>query len=60
MSFTRARPLRHFIPLRGPALAGVIGPIVFWSVLVVLGQTQPAYSAARQRSACSPWVPTDG
>ncbi len=31
----------------GPALAGIAGPILFWSVLTILGQVQPAYSAFR-------------
>lgn len=33
------------IRVRGPALAGIIGPILFWLALIVLGQTQSAYSA---------------
>lgn len=43
----RSRPCKQFIYRRGPALAGVIGPILFWGVLVVLGQTQFAYNAVR-------------
>jgi Protein of unknown function (DUF998) len=38
---------RHIIRVRGPALAGIIGPILFWLALIVLGQTQSAYSALR-------------
>lgn len=37
----------QFVHVRGPALAGIAGPIVFWSVLTALGQTQTGYSAFR-------------
>ena len=37
----------HVVRVWGPALAGIIGPILFWLVLIVLGQTQSAYSAIR-------------
>lgn len=37
----------HVIRVRGPALAGIIGPILFWLALILLGQTQSAYSALR-------------
>lgn len=39
-------PMR-FVRVHGPALAGIIGPILFWSVLIVMGQTQSDYSAFR-------------
>jgi hypothetical membrane protein len=39
--------LRRFAHVRGPALAGVTGPILFWSVLTILGQTQGGYNAFR-------------
>jgi len=42
-SSDRTRLLREF----GPGLAGLIGPPLFWTVLTVLGQTQPAYNALR-------------
>jgi len=38
------RPLVH---VRGPALAGIAGPVAFWSVLSILGRTQSGYSAFR-------------
>lgn len=31
--------------MRGPALAGVVAPILFWSVLTILGHTQFGYNA---------------
>jgi hypothetical membrane protein len=31
----------------GPALAGIAGPILFWSALTILGQVQPAYNAVK-------------
>ncbi len=37
----------QFVRGRAPALAGIIGPALFWSVLTILGQTQPAHSAVR-------------
>lgn len=36
---------RQFVHVRGPALAGIAAPIVFWSVLTVLGRMQAGYSA---------------
>lgn len=39
--------LRLFLRGHGPALAGIAGPILFWSVLIVLGQLQPDYNAFR-------------
>ncbi len=30
--------------MRAPALAGVVGPLLFWSVLTILGQTQFGYN----------------
>jgi hypothetical protein len=49
---TRARPTRYhaprrFVKVRAPALAGIIGPVLFWTVLIALGQMQSAYSAFR-------------
>ena len=38
---------RQFVHVRGPALAGIAGPIVFWSVLTILGRAQSGYSAFR-------------
>jgi hypothetical membrane protein len=32
---------------RGPALVGILGPLIFWGVLITLGQTQPTYDATR-------------
>ena len=37
--------MKRFVRVRGPALAGVVGPIVFWSVLTILGRTQFGYNA---------------
>src|SRR6516164_7037896 len=37
--------LTRFLRARGPAVAGIAGPILFWSVLIILGQVQPAYNA---------------
>lgn len=39
--------LRRFLRGCAPALAGLAGPILFWSVLTILGQMQPAYNAFR-------------
>jgi hypothetical membrane protein len=39
--------LRGFQQGRGPALAGIVGPVLFWTVLLILGQTQPDYNAFR-------------
>lgn len=39
--------LKRFLQGSGPALAGIAGPILFWSVLTILGQVQPAYNAFR-------------
>src|SRR5690348_13576751 len=39
--------LRRFLRGRGPALAGIAGPILFWSILTILGQVQPAYNAVK-------------
>jgi uncharacterized protein DUF998 len=36
---------RQFVRVRGPALAGIAGPVVFWSVLTLLGRMQAGYSA---------------
>jgi hypothetical protein len=36
-------PWRRFVHARGPAAAGVVAPVLFWSVLIVLGRTQPGY-----------------
>lgn len=36
---------RRFIQVRGPALAGVVGPILFWGILITLGRTQSGYNA---------------
>ena len=46
----RSRPSRYcaltrFLRARGPAVAGIAGPILFWSVLIILGRVQPAYNA---------------
>src|SRR5579883_972459 len=35
---------RHYVSDRSLALAGVVGPILFWAVLVILGQSQFAYN----------------
>jgi Protein of unknown function (DUF998) len=42
-SADRTRLLREF----GPGLAGLFGPPFFWTVLTILGQSQPAYDALR-------------
>lgn len=39
--------LRRFQRGRGPAVAGIVAPVSFWTVLMILGQTQPAYNAFR-------------
>ncbi len=39
--------LRRFLQGPGPALGGIAGPILFWGVLTILGQVQPAYNAFR-------------
>ncbi|HEV2282283.1 MAG TPA: DUF998 domain-containing protein [bacterium] len=44
---SQSGPLIGFAHVRGPALAGVVAPILFWSVLTILGQTQVGYSAFR-------------
>lgn len=33
--------------MRGPALAGIVGPVVFWGVLTILGRMQSGYNAFR-------------
>ena len=43
----RSSPHRRFAHVRGPALAGIVAPILFWSVLTILGQTQVGYNALR-------------
>jgi len=47
MRLTGFSATRQFFCLRGPALSGIVGPILFWSVLTVLGQTQPTYNGVR-------------
>jgi len=42
-----ARPSGGIISIRTGALAGIVGPAVFWCVLLLLGRAQPAYSVAR-------------
>lgn len=42
---THSSPWRRFVRVRGPALAGVVAPVLFWSVLTTLGQTQFGYNA---------------
>jgi Protein of unknown function (DUF998) len=44
---SQSSPLKRFVHVRGPALAGVVAPILFWSVLTILGQTQAGYNAFR-------------
>ena len=39
--------LRWFLRGYGPAIAGIAGPVLFWSVLTILGQAQPAYNPFR-------------
>jgi hypothetical membrane protein len=43
----RAAGRRRLLREYGPGLAGLVGPPVFWTVLTILGQTQPAYNALR-------------
>lgn len=38
---------KQFLREYGPGLAGLVGPPLFWTVLTILGQTQPAYNAFR-------------
>lgn len=40
----RARPAAGRVSLRAAALAGVIGPTVFWCVLIVAGLARPGYN----------------
>lgn len=44
---THTDPSRRFVHVRGPALAGVVGPIVFWGILITLGRTQSGYNASQ-------------
>jgi len=41
----RAGLWQRFAHARGPAVAGLVAPVLFWTVLVVLGRTQTGYNA---------------
>jgi hypothetical protein len=42
----RARPAAGTVSLRAAALAGMIGPVVFWGVLILVGLARPGYNPA--------------
>jgi len=47
MRLIRFGATNQFFGLRGHALVGIVGPILFWSAATVLGQTQFAYNGLR-------------